>query len=89
MDLPFTGLKLTWSNNQERLAMSRIDCFFVSKEWEESFVAAIQTALPRGTSDHRPIKLSSNEVDWGPRPFRFENCWLLYKDFLPLVKGWW
>lgn len=70
------------------MAMSRMDRFLVSKEWEGSFAAAIQTALPRGVSYHRHIKLSSNEVGWGPRPFRFENGWLLHKDFLSFLKGW-
>ena len=46
-------------------------------------------ALPRLISDHCPIKLSSSSVDWGPKPFRFENCWLVNKQFLGLACSWW
>lgn len=28
-------------------------------------------------------------MNWGPKPFRFENCWLLHKDFLPKVRDRW
>lgn len=86
IDLPLSASKITWTNNQVMLAMSRIDRFLMSKEWEEHFVGVIQYALPRWSSDHRPVKLSLEEVNWGPRPFRFKNCWLLQKDFLPVVK---
>lgn len=53
------------------------------------FASVIQLALPRGVSDHRPIKLFPMAGDWRSRPFLFENCWLLHKNFLSLVKGWW
>lgn len=36
-----------------------------------------------------PIKLNSKVVDCGPRPLWLENRWLLHKDFLTLVGGWW
>lgn len=64
VDLPLTGSKYTWSNNQERVAMTRIDRFLISTEWEEHFAGVIQTALPRGLSNHRPIKLNSEGVNW-------------------------
>lgn len=88
VDLLLIGRGFTWSNNQERVAMSRIDRFLLSKEWEDHFPRVIQSAMPRGMSDHCPIKLSSNMVDWGLKP-RFWNCWLTHKEFLPMVKNWW
>lgn len=75
IDFPLVGSKFMRTNKQNRLVMSRIDRFLVNKEWEDHLSEAVQIALPRSLSDHRPIKLSSgSEVDWGPRPFRFENC---------------
>lgn len=53
------------------------------------FASVIQLALPRGVSDRSPIKLFPMAGDWRPGPFLFENCWLLHKNFLSLVKGWW
>ena len=75
--MPMVGRKFTWSNNQERAVMCRLDCFLVSKEWDEHFTGAIQSALPRYVSDHCPVKISTNEINYGPVPFWFENCWLL------------
>lgn len=63
IDLPLLGGKFTWSNNQERVAMSRIDRFLLSKEWDEHFVGAISTALPKLISDHSPIKLGMSTLD--------------------------
>lgn len=57
--------------------MSKIDRFLISNGWEDLFVGVMQTALARGLSDHRPIKLFIEEVDLGPRPFKFENGWLI------------
>lgn len=69
--------------------MSRIDRFCISKGWEDHFVGVIQSALARGLSDHRPIKFFTEVVDWGPRPFRFENGRLLQNNFLDLVRVSW
>lgn len=29
------------------------------------------------------------EVDFGPKPFRFYNSWMLEEDFGQLVQAWW
>lgn len=55
----------------------------------EQFYGLFQVALPRMLSDHRPVKLATIKVDWGPRPFRVENCWFLHKEFLRSVREWW
>ena len=69
--------------------MSKIDGILVSREWEEHFVRVIQSALPKGLLDDRPIKLNLECVDWRPRSYRFGNCGLMHKEFLPLVRLWW
>lgn len=88
VDLPLGGRRFTWTNNQERVAMSRIDHFMLSKEWKDHFPVVIQVALPIMLSDHCPIKLSTKAMDWGPIPFRFENCWLLHKKLIPMVRDY-
>lgn len=73
VDLPLTR-RFTWTNNQKRVAMSIIDHFLLSKEWEDHFSRMIQLALLRSLSDLCPINLFSSLVNWGPKPFRLENC---------------
>lgn len=89
VDLPLVGRRFNWTNHQERAAMSKIDRFLLSKDWEVYFPGVIQHALPRMVSDHFPLKLSSTTVDWGPKPFRFENCWLIHKESLPIMRNYW
>lgn len=42
-------------------------------------------ALNRKNSDHKPLVLKSEEVNWGPKPFKLFNCWLEDKAFLSYV----
>lgn len=60
-----------------------------SKEWEDPFSGLIQVALPRSLFDHCPIKLFFRSVDWGPKPFRFENAWLVHSEFIQMAKDCW
>lgn len=45
--------------------------------------------LPRTVSNHCPIVLKEDNRDWGPKPFRFMNCWVLHSDFLPMAEKVW
>lgn len=62
IELPLFGAKFIWSNKQDRLVISRIDGFLISK-CEDHFVGVFQAALVRELSDHRPIKLFTEEED--------------------------
>ena len=68
--------EFTWSNNRENAIWCRLDRFLFSTGWEDVFSDARQLALSRVTSDHCPVLLDTNNVKWGPAPFRFENMWL-------------
>lgn len=81
IDMPLIGSKFTWSNNQDKATLCRIDQFLLLKEWDEHFDGAIQMALSSGISNHKPIMLNTEKVDWGPKPFRFENSWLYAEEF--------
>lgn len=67
--IPLLDRRFTQSKHQERVAMSRIYCFLISKEWEDRFPGVIQLALPPVMPYHCCIKLSSVVVNWGPKPF--------------------
>ncbi|MCI31605.1 frigida-like protein, partial [Trifolium medium] len=88
MDLPVLGRKFTWFHPNGR-AMSRIDRAMVSEEWVNFWGISSLWVLPRSVSDHCPLILRSGNVDWGPRPFRFNNHWLQNKDFMSLVEDSW
>lgn len=34
-----------------------------------------QKGLNKSVSDHIPVMLVNEFVDWGPRPFKFVNAW--------------
>ena len=86
MDIPMGGGRHTWSNSQSR---SRIDRFLFTSSVEDHFNSLVQRRLLRLCSDHFPIQLECGHVQWGRRPFRFENMWLKFEGFLDRVKRWW
>jgi hypothetical protein len=89
MDIPLEGGKFTWSNNRESPAMSRIDRFLYSDDWEDHYPTVVQKRLPKLLSDYFPIMLESGKFLRGKRPFRFENMWLKAEGFGEMVRGWW
>uniref|UniRef100_A0A2N9I908 Reverse transcriptase domain-containing protein n=1 Tax=Fagus sylvatica TaxID=28930 RepID=A0A2N9I908_FAGSY len=89
LDLPLVGGRFTWSSNQENPAMSRLDRFLVSPDWDTQFSTAVQSLLPRTLSDHSPILLDCGPNPSGKSPFRFENMWLRSEGFVERVKHWW
>ncbi|RVW93853.1 Zinc finger CCCH domain-containing protein 37 [Vitis vinifera] len=61
-DLPLQGGPFTWSGGLNRQAMSRLDRFLVSEDWEGHFNGVVQCTLPRPVSDHFPILLDEGGV---------------------------
>jgi hypothetical protein len=88
-DTQLEGGLFTWSNNRANAAMSRIDRFLYSDEWDGLFPKIQQKRLPRILSNHFPILLECGDFSRGRRPFRFENMWLKADGFKERVKEWW
>jgi hypothetical protein len=84
VDLPILGRRFTWYHTNG-ISMSRIDRVLVSEDWLVSWANPSLWVLPRSISDHCPLVVRYNCVYWGARPFRFNNHWLLHKEFT----GWW
>ena len=89
IDLPLTGGNYTWSSNPTRPAMSRLDRFLVSPEWDGLFASSVQSTLPRTLSDHFPILLDCGRIQGGKSSFKFENMWLQSEGFVERVSSWW
>jgi hypothetical protein len=71
------------------VAMSHIDRFLYSDNWEDLFPTIIQKRLPRLLSDHFPIILECGDFSRGKCPFHFENMWLKVDGFKERVQRWW
>nr|XP_016443887.1 PREDICTED: uncharacterized protein LOC107769198 [Nicotiana tabacum] len=85
----FNGAFYTWSRGEDSIQASRIDRFLFSSEWNDTFKDIKQIALPKVTSDHRPILLENGDWEVGPFYFKFENMWLQEVGFLDKIKEWW
>jgi hypothetical protein len=89
IDLPLIGGNYTWSSNPTRPAMSRLDRFLVSPEWDGLFASFVQSTLPCRLSDHFPILLDCGRIQGGKTSFKFENMWLQSEQFVDRVSTWW
>lgn len=81
-----TNTIFTWYGPEDKC--SRLDRILTSKDWYSLGNWTVQ-ALDRVTSDHKPLCLSTNLVDWGPKPFKFFNCWLEEPNFVENLKHSW
>lgn len=76
----------TWFSGQ---AKSKLDRLLVNPEWVSLFPSLQVSILRRNLSDHCPLLVKSDELNWGPRPFRFQNCWLSHPGCLQIIKDVW
>ncbi|MCH94158.1 LINE-1 reverse transcriptase like, partial [Trifolium medium] len=88
VDLPLIGRRFTWFH-PNGIAMSRLDRVLLSNEWLFKWGNPIVRVLPREVSDHCPLVVRYGNLDWGPKPFRFNNFWLQNKSFKELVVRTW
>lgn len=82
------GRKFTWYKADGK-AMSRLDRFLLSEECVEFWGVTAQWVLKRDISDYCPITLKMGNQNWGPKPFRFNNCWLAHPGFKKIVEDSW
>lgn len=71
------------------MAMSRLDRFLLFDRWITTWGVTSQWELKREVSDHCQLVLKMGNREWGPRPFRFNNCWLAQPGFDKVVVDCW
>lgn len=87
-DLPLLGRQFTWFH-PNGITMSQLDRILLSADWLSIWGYPTVWVASRDVSDHCPLILRYSNVDWGPKPFRFNNYWINNKEFKELVINTW
>ncbi|GJY20644.1 RNA-directed DNA polymerase, eukaryota, reverse transcriptase zinc-binding domain protein [Tanacetum coccineum] len=88
VDLPIGGRCFTWMN-KIGTKLSKLDRFLISEDVIDLLPNIHITALDRIWSDHNPILLHVDKINFGPSPFKLYNSWLLRDGFDDLIKSEW
>lgn len=88
VDLPCVGGKFTCFSGND-LAMSKLDRFPLTDNLVSDWKLVNQFLGKRVLSDHCPVWLKGGDVDWGPKPFKFNNGWFKHDDFYSFVNIEW
>ncbi|XVF08367.1 hypothetical protein REPUB_Repub06bG0220500 [Reevesia pubescens] len=84
-EIPMNGKSFTWyGRNKKR---SKLDRFFIEEELGSVFPNLVVKAMKKTLSDHIPLVLQWQSVNWGPKPFRFYNWWMNTTGYEELVKN--
>lgn len=89
VDLPLKGGNWTWSKQKDNPSFSRIDQFLVFSDLILELPSLNQKVLSRPTSDHFPILLDYDGIQWGPCPFRIDNKWFKNGEFRDMIANVW
>ncbi|WJX53700.1 hypothetical protein P8452_39668 [Trifolium repens] len=87
-DCPIIGRYFTWFH-PNGTSMSRLDRVLISLEWSDISPNPSVRVLPRDVSDHCPLVLNYDSLDWGPKPFRFNSFLLENSKFKEMVATVW
>jgi exonuclease III len=88
-ELSLQNRKYTWSNEQRRPTMVRLDRVFYNQAWVLSFANCGLHALSSSHSDHCPLLLTNQDAPRRPAPFKFENFWTRLPRFQEVVASAW
>ncbi|MCH88726.1 reverse transcriptase, partial [Trifolium medium] len=88
VDMPLIGRSFTWFH-PNGVSMSRLDRVLISSSWFDVWGNPNVWVLARDVADHCPLVLRYSSLDWGPKPFRFNNFWLGNREFKEVItKAW-
>jgi hypothetical protein len=91
-DIGFSGPAYTWRNKQHtpHPVHRRLDRCLVNADWCAIYPSSKVLNLPIILSDHAPILFSTDGKFEKPKQtFKFENWWLMEKDFNTFAKSVW
>ncbi|GJW03090.1 RNA-directed DNA polymerase, eukaryota [Tanacetum coccineum] len=88
LEVEVMAVVLTRSHKSAK-KMSKLDRFFVSDSFLNTYPYISAISLERFLSDHRPILLREHHLDYGPTPFRFFHYWCEMDGFSKLVEDAW
>ncbi|XP_071688915.1 uncharacterized protein [Rutidosis leptorrhynchoides] len=88
IDVPLGGKKFTRICDNG-LKFSKLDRFLVSEIFHNSWGDISALALERKLSDHCPIVLRDREIDYGPKPTKIFNDWLVGEESKKVVEEEW
>jgi hypothetical protein len=90
MEIKDPGRSFTWSNNQDTPVLAVLDRVLANVEWESKYPLVNLKILPKGCSDHNPLRVNFGQNN--PRQehrFWFEKWWFETKGFEEVVmKAW-
>lgn len=74
---------------QDQPLLEKLDWFFTSPAWTESYPNTVAYPLAKTTSDHTPCVINIQTSMPHSNIFRFENWWMEHENFLPMVELVW
>ena len=72
------SIQITWFRPNGS-CKSKLDRVLVSDAWLSKWPDSSQFILDRNYSDHCPVFMQSKCIDWGPKPFKVFDGWLMNK----------
>ncbi|XP_010669426.1 uncharacterized protein LOC104886659 [Beta vulgaris subsp. vulgaris] len=86
LEIAASNGKFTWHRGPSK---SKLDRLLISPEWLTQFPALKVSLLKRMVSDHCPLLAVSKDKNWGPKPFRFLNCWFSNPQCAKIIQDSW
>ncbi|XP_022003338.1 uncharacterized protein LOC110900780 [Helianthus annuus] len=87
LEYGMTEGKYTYISGNEELKMSKLDRFLVCHIFMSRWPGAKLEVLKIGPSDHCPVVLICDNLDFGPIPFKFFNSWTEFKKVEMIVRS--
>ncbi|CAK8536180.1 unnamed protein product [Lathyrus sativus] len=88
IDLPVVGSNYTWFKDNGR-CRSRLGRMLFTVGVINTWNLVAKKVGARDMSDHRPLWIKANKLNWGAKPFKVFSFWFDHPKFLDFVKLEW